>query len=316
MIEIVWFVLGLVLLALGGDSVVKGAAGLARGRGVSPFMVGLLLVAVATSLPELAINVWAISRGEPALAVGNAIGSNIANVGMTLGAAALVAPLVVTWRALNPMLVVLLAATALTVALSLDGSLSNIDGVVLMVAYVAAVAFAWMRTRRDGESAPAEVAGFLQTGTGTGLNLLRIGIAAVALYFGGRLVVDNGLVVGASMGLSPLLAGLLPIAILTTLPETVAAIGASRRGQGDMVAGHVIGASLFNLLVVVGGIAMVHGLPIPASFVRYELPIAFVFALMLVPMLRGDMRVSKREGAVLLLAFAAWVAFEIVMLRG
>lgn len=316
MIEILWFVLGIVLLALGGDSVVKGAAGLARGRGVSPFVVGLLLVAVATSLPELAVNVWAISRGEPALALGNAVGSNIANVGLTLGVAALVAPLVVTWRALNPMLVVLLAATALTVALSLDGELSNIDGVVLLLAYVAAIAFAWMRTRRDGESAPADVAQFLQTRTDTGLNLVRIVVACVALYFGGRLVVDNGLVVGAAMGLAPLLAGLLPIAILTTLPETVAAITAARRGQGDMVAGHVIGASLFNLLVVVGGIALVHGLAIPASFVRYELPLAFVFALLLVPMLRGDLRVSKGEGGLLVLAFAAWVAFEVVMLRG
>jgi len=315
-IEIVWFVLGLVLLALGGDSVVKGAAGLARGRGVSPFMVGLLLVAVATSLPELAINSWAMARGTPALALGNAIGSNIANVGLSLGLAALAAPLLVGWRALNPLLVVLLAATALTVALSLDGTLSNIDGVLLLLAYVAAIAFAWMRTRRDGESAPADVANFVQTGTGTGLNLLRLAIACVALYFGGRLVVDNGLFVGAAMGLAPLMAGLLPIAILTTLPEAVAAITAARRGHGDMVVGHVIGASLFNLLIVVGGIATVHGLAVPASFVRYELPFAFVFALLLVPMLRGDMRVSRREGGVLVFAFAAWVVLELVMLRG
>lgn len=316
MIEIVWFVVGLVLLALGGDSVVKGAAGLARGRGISPFAVGLLLVAVATSLPELAVNLWGVARGAPALALGNAVGSNIANVGLTLGLAALAAPLLVSWRALNPLLVVLLAATALTVALSLDGALSNIDGVVLVVAYIAAVAFAWMRTRRDGASAPADVADFLQTRTGTGLNLIRLVIACIALYFGGRLVVDNGLVVGAAMGLAPLMAGLLPIAILTTLPEAVAAITAARRGQGDMVIGHVIGASLFNLLIVVGGIAAVHGLVVPASFVRYELPFAFVFALLLVPILRGDMRVSRREGGVLLLAFAAWVAFELVMLRG
>ena len=111
-----------------------------------------------------------------------------------------------------------------------------------------------------------------------------------------------------------MLVGLLPVAIGTALPEVAAAIAAARRGQGDMVSGHVIGSSLFKLLVVVGGMAALRPLPLPASFVKLELPAAIVFALMLYPMLRGDLRISKGEGGVLFIAFLGWVVLELALL--
>lgn len=305
------FVVGLVLLALGGDSVVKGAAGLARERSASTLVAGLVIVAFAASLPELAVNLQAMRNGDPALAVGNTVGSNIANIGLTLGVAALAAPLVATWRAINPLLLALLAGTALAAGLSLDGGLSNIDGVVLVVAYVAGVAVALLAGRRAGAVAPPGVATYVDARPGLGLNALRIVVAAVALWFGGQLVSTHGVLVGASMGMAPLLAGLLPVAIATALPEAAAAVAAARRGQGDMVVGFVIGSSLFNLLML-GAIAAVHGLAIPASFVRFEWPAAFVLALMLVPVLRGDLRVSRTEGGVLVGAFVLWLLFEAV----
>ena len=122
--------------------------------------------------------------------------------------------------------------------------------------------------------------------------------------------------IGASWGLSPLLVGLLPIAIGTALPEVAAAIAAARRGQGDMVVGHVIGSSLFNLLVVVGGMAALRPLPLPASFVRLELPAAIAFALVLYPMLRGDLRISKGEGVILFVAFLGFVGLQLWLVAG
>ena len=110
-----------------------------------------------------------------------------------------------------------------------------------------------------------------------------------------------------------MLAGLLPVAIGTALPEVAAAIAAARRGQGDMVVGHVIGSSLFNVLVVIGGMAALRPMPLPASFVRLELPAAIVFVLMLYPMLRGDLKISRGEGAVLFIAFLAWVGLELAL---
>jgi cation:H+ antiporter len=310
------FVLGLVLLALGGDSIVKGASGLAQRFGASPFVAGLLLVAVGTSLPELAVNLHAIATGQQALALGNAVGSNVVNFGLTLGAAALAAPLLVRWRALNPLLLALIVGTAATIALGLDGVLSRVEGIGLLLAYVAVLAYAIVLTRREAPALHTSIGEYARTSTDLVQNLLRFVIAAVVLYFGSKLVVDSAPVFGAGLGLTPLLTGLLPVAIGTALPEAAAAVMAARRGQGDVVVGHVIGSSLFNLLVVVGGMAAYAGaLPLPASFIRFELPAAIVFAVMLVPMLRGDLRISKGEGGVLVVALLAWVGFELLMLH-
>ena len=310
-----WFALGLVLLGLAGDSLVKGAAGLSRHYGVSPFVAGLVLVAFGTSVPELAVNLQAFMRGQAALALGNAVGSNIVNFGLTLGAAALATPLLVRWRALSPLLLCLIAATALVIVLGLDGRLGRLDGTVMLAVFVAVIAYALVRTREESPELRTQIEAFTLTGSGLGLNALRFVVAAVLLYFGARLVVGAAPALGEGLGLLPLMTGLLPVAIGTALPEAAAAVAAARRGQGGMVVGHVIGSSLFNLLPVLGGMALWRGLPLPDAFVRLELPAAAVLALMLLPMLRGDLRIGRGEGAVLLLAFLAWVGFELLMLR-
>ena len=309
------FALGLVLLALGGDSIVKGASGLGRHLRLSPFATGLLLVAFGTSLPELAVNARAAWSGSQALALGNAVGSNIVNFGLTLGLAALVAPLVIRWRALAPMLLWFLLTCLLVVGLGWDGVLTWSDGLVLLLAFVVAVVFAFVRGRQESPDVRAELETYQATRGGLVQNLLRVGIAIVVLYYGAKFVVDTAPLLGSAMGMSPLLTGLIPVAIGTALPEIAAAIVAARRGQGDVVAGHVIGSSLFNLTVVVGGMATFRAVPLPASFLWFEVPAAFVLGLMLYPMLRGDMRISKREGGVLVAAFVAWLVFEFYQLQ-
>lgn len=309
------FVLGLLLLALGGDSIVKGASGLAQRFGASPFTAGLVVVAFGTSLPELAVNVRAIATGIPLLALGNAVGSNIVNVGFTLGAAALTAPLMIRWRALSPLLLCLMVATLLVIGAGWDGVLSRMEGIVMLVGFVTVFAVCLARSRREQADVQDTMSGFARTSTGLAQNLIRVVIAIALLYFGARWVVGSAPSIGLALGMQPLVTGLLVVAIGTALPEVAAAVMAARRGQGDLVAGHVIGSSVFNLLVVVGGMATLREVPVPASFVRFELPAALVMAVMLYPMLRGDLRVSRGEGAVLLAAFVAWVAFEILLLR-
>jgi cation:H+ antiporter len=330
------FVLGLVLLALGGDSIVKGASGLAQRLGLTPFMTGLVLVAFATSLPELAVNLIAILHGQSELALGNAVGSNVANIGLTLGAAALAAPIVVRWRALSPLLVVLVLGTIAVLGLGADGTLSRIEGMVLLFAYVAFFAFALARSQHESAEVREEIATYARTSTMLGQNAIRFVIGAVLVWIGSLLVVggegvrlfgmdlshSGAAVIGKSLGLSPVLTGLLPVAIGTALPEVAAAIAAARRGQGDMVMGHVIGASVFNVFVIIGGMAACGALALPMTVMApghfmlplgYELLAALAFALMLYPVLRGDTRVSKGEGALLLVAYGAWVAFELLI---
>lgn len=307
------FVLGLVLLALGGDSVVKGAAGLAQRFGVSPFATGLVLVALATSVPEIAVNLHAIARGQPHLALGNAVGSNILNIGLTLGAAAALGTgLAVGWQALRPLWLVLMAGTLAVIGIGWDGALGRLEGLILLVAFVAVVAFALRRAGNESAQVRAEIEGFARTSTELWQNVLRIALAAALLYFGTRWIVESAPVLGQAWGLSPLLTGLIPVAIGTTLPETAAAVVAARRGQGDLVVGHVVGSSLVNLLLVLGGMAAWNTLHVPASFVRFELPAAFAFGVLLLPLLRRDWHISRREGSVLLLAGLAWLGFELL----
>lgn len=335
------FVFGLIALALGGDSIVKGSAGLSQRFGASPFVTGLVLVAFGTSLPELFVNLSAILSGQQSLALGNAVGSNVVNFGLTLGLAALVAPLVIRWRALSPMLLVLMAGTVALLLLGRDGVLSRGEGVAMLLAFVAVLAYAMSRSRHESVEVRNEIAGYATTSTDLVQNLIRFAMGAGLLWLGALLIVGgHGPTVlgvdlsdaraahlGVALGLSPMLTGLLPVAIGTALPEIAAAMAAARRGQGDMVAGHVIGASLFNLLVVVGGMAAFNTLPVPLTTMSlppltgtfalpmaYELLAALALAAMLYPMLRGDLRISKAEGAVLVVAFMAWVVFELVLI--
>ena len=310
-----FFALGLILLALGGDSIVKGASGVAQRFGASPFVAGLLLVAFGTSLPELAVNARAVWTGSQQLALGNAVGSNIVNIGLTLGLAALVAPLLVRSRAIVPLLAWLIGTTLVVIAMGFDGVLTRSEGVILLLGFVGMLAFLLLRARNEPAELQATIAAYATTRADFAMNLLRVAIAIALLYFGAKFVVQSAPTVGVSLGLSPLLTGLLPVAIGTALPEIAAAIAAARRGQGDMVAGHVIGSSLFNLLVVLGGMAAFRDLPVPVSLVRFELPAALAFALVLYPMLRSELRISKREGGILVVAFLAWMVWQLFLLR-
>ena len=307
-----FFLLGLVFLMLGGDSVVKGASGIARHYKLSPFVTGLVLVAFATSIPELAVNARAAFVGAQSLALGNAVGSNLANFGLTLGLSAIAVPWMVRWCVLAPMLVCFIVLALAVVGMGLDGVLSRIDGLLLVFAFFAVVAFAIKRSRDESTDAHAVLDAYTETRGGLGLNGARLVISAVVLFYGAKWVVQSAPMVGASLGMGPLLTGLVPVAIGTALPEIAAAVLAARRGQGELVAGHVIGSSLCNLTLVLGGMASFRALPLPASFVKLELPAAIAFAIALYPMLRGDLRISRIEGGILVAAYAAWLVFVLV----
>lgn len=313
-LAIAWFVLGIILLGLGGDTVVKAASGLAQRLGASPFTAGLVLLGVATSVPELAVNARALAVGQPELALGNAVGSTLANLGLTLALAALAVPLLMRARVIVASWFGVLAAALLLIVFGLDGQLLRWEGGVLLAAFVLFFVLLLRRGRHEAPQVQALIADAAVSRPGLALNLVRMAIAALTLYWGARLVVGAAADFGAALGWTPLLVGLLPVAIGTALPEVAAAVMAARRGQGDMVVGHVLGSSVVNLLLVIGVMALVQPLALPASFVRLELPAVLAFALVLYPMLRGDLRISRAEGGVLLGAFVAWVGLELGLL--
>ncbi|HGM7341928.1 TPA: sodium:calcium antiporter, partial [Stenotrophomonas maltophilia] len=312
-IAIAWFLLGLLLLALGGDSIVKAVSGLAQRFGASPFTAGLLLLGVTTSLPELAVNARALAVGQPELALGNAVGSSIVNMGMTLALAAIAAPLLLRARLQSVLWWSLLAAAALLILFGLDGRLVRWEGGVLVAGFIVMQVVLLRRGGSESAEVQAAIAESALSRTSLPLNVLRVLIAALALYWGARLVVGAAADFGTALGWTPLLVGLLPVAIGTALPEVAAAIAAARRGHGDMVLGHVLGSSAVNLLLVIGAMAMLQPLALPASFVRLELPALLAFALVLYPMLRGDLKINRGEGAILLVAFVGWLVLEVLL---
>ena len=184
-----WFLLGLLLLALGGDSIVKAASGLAQRFGASPFVAGLLLVTFGTSLPELVVNARAFVVGAEELALGNAVGSNIVNVGLTLALAALATPLLVRARLLSPLLVLLAVASLALIVFGLDGVIARWEGGLLLLGFVGLLAFVLRYGRRESEPVREAIAGYAMTRTGLFLNVLRVVFAAVCLYYGARWVV-------------------------------------------------------------------------------------------------------------------------------
>lgn len=312
-IAIAWFLLGLLLLALGGESIVKAVSGLAQRFGTSAFTAGLLLLGVTTSLPELAVNARALAVGQPELALGNAVGSSIVNLGLTLAIAAIAAPLLLRARLQSVLWWALLGAALLLMGFGLDGHLARWEGGVLVVGFVLLQILLLRRGRVETAQVQASIAESAVSRTSLPLNVLRVLFAALTLYWGARLVVGAAADFAVALGWTPLLVGLLPVAIGTALPEVAAAIAAARRGHGDMVLGHVLGSSVVNLLLVIGVMGLLQPLALPASFVRLELPALLAFALVLYPMLRGDLRISRAEGAVLLGAFVAWLGLELAL---
>ena len=304
------FFLGLLLLLLGGDSLLKGASGLAQRFGLSPFAAGLLLVAFATSIPELAVNAYALAVGQSDLALGNAVGSNVVNIGLTLGLAAMTAPLLISMRVLAAEIIFILVASGAVLLFGLDGSIARWEGGVLMAGFVGFLLFVFRRGREEAADVQSELAAFAVTSSGLTQNLIRFAFAAALLFFGSRLVVGSAPEIGLALGLGSMLTGLTVVAIGTALPEVVTAAIAARNGQGNVVAGHVLGACIFNLLFIVGGMALFRPIALPASFVTLELPAAMAFALLLIPLLGGDLKLSRREGGLLVFAFALWLGFQ------
>lgn len=309
--DIGYFLLGILLLLLGGDSALRGASGLAQRLGASPFAAGLMLVVFASSIPELVVNAYAVSVGASDLALGNAVGSNVVNIGLTLGLAALVAPLVATMRLLAVEVVLVLVATGLVLLFALDGAIARWEGAVLLAGFAAFLVLAFRRARDEPAAVREELAAHATTSSNLVQNLFRLALAGVVLYFGAKLVVQHAPAIGLAMGMGPMLTGLVVVAIGTALPEFVVAGLAAWKGQGNVVVGAALGACLVNLLLVVGGMAAWRPLAMPASFAALELPAAMAFALLLYPVFRGDLEIRKREGILLVVAFLAWLGFQL-----
>ncbi|WP_134772356.1 calcium/sodium antiporter [Ornithinimicrobium flavum] len=307
-------VLGVILLVGGGELLVRGASSLAVRAGMSSLVVGLTVVAAATSAPELAVTTGAVLDGETALAIGNVVGSNIANVLLILGISALAAPLVVRRVLVRMDVPVLVGLSLLTLVLALDGEIGRGDGVVLLVLLVAHAAVAIVVSRRDPIVAGEQPAAEDSSGPGVLVSVALVVIGVGLLVLGARVLVAGAVSIATGLGVSGLVVGLTVVAVGTSLPELATSVIATIRGERDLAVGNIVGSCIFNLGMVLGLPALLApgGLAVPAAAVALDLPLMIATAVALAPVVFTGYRVGRREGGLFLLLYAAYVGYVVL----
>lgn len=304
-----FIVLGIALLVVGGELVVRGAGRLALAAGLSPLVVGLTVVAFCTSAPELAASLAAATKGTPELALGNVIGSNIANIGLILGLSGLLRPIPVHSGILIREMPLVIGATALFALLAWDGGFSRVDGALLLAALVAYVG--WMLraevARGAGELAQ-EFAETLPAKRGSPMQQVGLVLAGVALLVGGAdLLVRGAVDIATASGISTRVVGLTIVAVGTSLPELASSLVATWKKEGDIVLGNVLGSNIFNVLGILGVTALVSPFAVDIAATGFDLWVLVILSVALLPIFWSDSALRRWEAALLLGAYVAYV---------
>ena len=290
-------IVGLVMLCFGGHWLVSGGVAISKKLGISKLIIGMTVVAYGTSTPELAASIAAAGE-HSAIILGNVIGSNIANIGMVIGITAIIAPLVVKKAIIKKEVPIMIGVSLLIVVLSIDGEISQYDGILLIFSLIIFTVFIYKDAKKQRNEIADEIFPkkniYLRS-----LGLIAIGI--VLLYVGAILTVDNAVILAQSFGLSERIIGITVIAIGTSLPELITSVIAIRRGHTDIGIGNIIGSNIYNILMIMGIGATIAGVAVVSEvFVDYAVMIGFALVLF-VAMKTG--LISRRIGIGLVLAY-------------
>ena len=311
-------VVGFIVLVWGADRFVMGAAALAHNLGVSPLLIGLTIVSFGTSAPEILVSAMAAFGGTPSLAIGNAVGSNIANIGLILGVTALIAPLLFQSHVLLREYPILLAVSAGVYLLMIDGQLSFLDGLIMLAALAVTltllVRIGIARSASDPMSGEYEAEIRADLSTFAAVMWFLAGLAL--LLVSSRMLVWGAVEIATAMGVSDLVIGLTIVAIGTSLPELAASVMSALKDEPDIAVGNVIGSNIYNLLAVLCIPGLVSAPAISDEVLSRDLPVMLGLTLVLFLMGRGrngDGHINRIEGSILLLCFVGyqgWLYFE------
>ncbi|MCG8353203.1 MAG: calcium/sodium antiporter [Chloroflexales bacterium] len=319
-LTLVLFVLGIGLLIVGAEVLVRGASHLAVAFGISPLVVGLTVVSFATSSPELAVSLQSAFSGQADIALGNVIGSNIFNVLIILGLAAIITPLVVSQQLIRLDVPIMIGISFLMLLLGLDGRIGRLDGLLLTVGIITYISFAIWQSRREtaevqeeyskqatGRASQRGVAAIIKD-----IGMIIAGLAFLAL--GSNWMVDGAVVIARFLGLSELIIGLTIIAVGTSLPEVAASVVAALRGQRDMAVGNAVGSNIFNILAILGitGLVAPNGINVPSAALNFDLPIMIAVAVACLPIFFTNYSVDRWEGVLFVTYYIAYTIFIVL----
>lgn len=310
--HVIFVILGFVLLVWGADRLVMGSAATARNLGVSPLLIGLVIVGFGTSAPEILVSVIAAANGNPGLAVGNALGSNIANIALVLGTTALITPLMIQSAVIRREMPILIFIMAVTLVLMWDQNLSRMDGVVLLVGMLVMVTSLVHLGLQSRQFDPivAEFDAEIRSDLPTSTALIWLSVGFVALLLGARILVEGAVGMAVAFGVSDLVIGLTIVALGTSLPELAASIVGALKGEHDIAVGNIIGSNMFNLLAVIGFAAVIEPLQFPPALLERDFPVMAGLTLLLAAMgyeFEGHGRINRLQGGALLLAYVGYM---------
>ncbi|MEL7560272.1 calcium/sodium antiporter [Stutzerimonas chloritidismutans] len=321
----VYLIAGLVLLVAGAEVLVRGAAKLAAQFGIPPLIIGLTVVAFGTSAPETAVSVQAALNGSGDIAIGNVLGSNIANVLLILGVTSLVAPLIVSRQLIRLDVPIMIGASLVTYALAWDGSLSRLDGALLFSAVIAYTAFLIISSRRATAAATADDEFAKEFGLDETpkpyASLINAGLVVaglVLLVTGSNFLVEGAVSLARALGLSELVIGLTVIAIGTSLPELATSILAAIRGERDIAVGNIVGSNIFNLLCVLGLASLVSpdAIGVAANALAFDFPVMIAVALACLPIFFTGYAINRWEGLLFVAYYVAYTVYLVLVSTG
>lgn len=312
--NILLVIAGLVLLTWGADRFVHGAASAARNLGIAPLLIGLTVVAFATSAPEILVSIVAATQNEPGLAIGNAIGSNIVNIGLVLGITAMIRPIKLESATLRREMPALLAVSLLTVSLFLDSYLSRIDGAVMLTGLVIVMVWLVRLGIRSGVNDPIkrDFEAEIPTDVTTPMALVWLAVGLGTLLVGADLLVDGAIGIAKMLGISEVVIGILVVALGTSLPELAVSLASALKGEYGLAIGNIVGSNIFNLLAVIGIAATIEPSALAPSVLSLHIFVMVAFTLVLFAMTYdydGRAELSRLEGAALLVAFIAYDSY-------
>ena len=309
-------IVGLLFLIWGADRFVHGAAATARNLGIPPLLIGLTIVAMATSAPEILISVVAALRGEPDLAIGNAIGSNIANVGLVLGVVALLRPVELKSATLRREMPALLAVSLLTVSLFLDSYLGRVDGLVLLAGLV--IVMIWLirlgLRSSAGDPLQAEFDAEIPKHMSMRVAVFWLVVGIATLLLGAHWMVDGAIDIAKILGVSEVVIGITMVALATSIPELAVSMVSAFRGEYGLAIGNIVGSNIFNLLAVIGVAATIHPAVLPPSVLSLHIFVMVAFTLVLFAMTyeyEGRGQITRVEGLALIAAYLAYQGYVV-----
>ena len=315
--NITYLLIGFALLIWGADRFVHGAAATARNLGIAPLLIGLTVVAFATSAPEILVSVVASLRGEPLLAIGNAIGSNIVNIGLVLGITAMVMPIKLESATLRRELSALLAVSLLTVSMFLDNYLSRIDGFVMLTGLVIVMFWLAKLGMRSAANDPIkkDYEAEIPSNVSMKMALFWLLVGLATLMVGAEVLVNGAVGIAQQLGMSEVIIGITIVAFGTSLPELAVSLLSVMKKEYGLAIGNIVGSNIFNLLAVIGIAATIGPTAIEPTILSLHIFVMVAFTLVLFAMTYdydGKARLSRIEGLALLLAYIAYESYVIV----